>query len=134
TLAIAPAPKTLRVDYRYLGKWYTLEDKHGTGTLEGATPGEGGGTIDYQTGNVVVTLGALPDVGSRLIYSAGQNTDFQQRAGTVTPSAPVVEAQLQAPVEASAAVTFAWVSGGVAKTATAAATTGAITGDATGTL
>ena len=134
TLAVPPAPKTLRVDYRYLGKWYTLEDKLGTGTLAGATPGEGGGTIDYQTGNVVVTLGALPDVGSRLIFSAGQNTDFQQRAGTVTPSAPVVEAQLQSPVEAAEAATFTWISGGVQKSAVAAATTGVISGDATGTL
>lgn len=132
TLGVAPAPKTLRVDYRYLGKWYTLQDKAGIGTLEGASPGEGGGTVDYQTGNVVVTLGALPDVGSRLIYSAGQNTDFTQRAGTVTPTPPAVEVQLLNPVEPTTAVTFSWVSGGVTKTATAAATTGVITGDATG--
>lgn len=132
TLPVAPAPKTLRVDYRYLGKWYTLEDKQGLGTLAGATPSEGGGTIDYQTGNVVVTLGALPDVGSRLIFSAGQNTDFVRRDGTVTPTSPKVEFQLTDPAEPGAAITFSWTSNGVTKNATAAANTGVISGDATG--
>ena len=133
TLPFAPGVKTVRIDYRYLGKWYTLEDKQGNGTLEGASAAEGGGTVDYQSGNVVVTLGALPDIGSQLIFAGGQNSDFVERAGTVVPTSPVVEFQLQHAADAAVGVTFTWLSGGVAKTATADSA-GVITGQASGTV
>ncbi|KFN42345.1 hypothetical protein [Arenimonas oryziterrae] len=133
TMPVLPAPKTLRVEYRFLGKWYALADRKGDGTLEGATAAEGGGTVDYITGNVVVTLGGLPDIGSFLIYSCGQNTDYVQRSGTVTPTTPAVEFSVaNAPVEPGT-MTFAWYSGAVLKNATANSG-GVISGDATGTV
>lgn len=134
SLLVAPAPKTVRVDYRYLGKWYTLEDKRGDGALEGGNPGEGGGSVDYTSGDVVVTLGALPDIGSRVIFSAGQRVDFTQRTGSGVAVPPKVEAQLQQPAASSAGATLSWISGGVTKTATAAPTTGSLSGAASGTL
>lgn len=133
TMPVLPAPKTLIVDYRALGKWYRLQDTKGDGTLSGATPAEGGGTVDYVTGNVVVTLGALPDIGSFLIYASGQNTDYVQRSGSVTPTTPVVEFSVAgAPVEPGT-MTFSWYSGGVLKSATSNSA-GVIAGDATGTV
>jgi len=133
TMPVAPAPGTTRVDYRYLGRWYTLTDKRGDGALEGATPSEGGGTVDYISGNVVVTLGALPDIGSRVIFSAGQNADYTQRGGTLTPGTPAVAFTLATPPEPSAGVTLSWESGGTTRTATVASN-GTISGDATGSL
>jgi hypothetical protein len=131
-LPVLPAPKTTQVDYRFLGKWYTLRDVAGLGTLEGATPSEGGGTIDYVTGNVIVTLGALPDIGSQVIFSTGQNVDFIQRAGEVTPTTPKVEFRTEFPI-AETTATLSWVSNGVTKTASISSL-GVITGDGTGTV
>lgn len=68
TIDPAPARGTLQVSYRALGKWYTLQDD-GSGALRGADSSYGAGTINYLTGTVSVTLGALPDVGSAVIYT-----------------------------------------------------------------
>lgn len=65
-----PAPGTLFVDYRALGKWYRLRDE-GNGELVGGDAAYGTGTIDYVTGACTITLGALPDVGSSLLLSWG---------------------------------------------------------------
>lgn len=65
-----PAPGSLAISYRALGKWYVLRDD-GSGTLAGIDAAYGTGTIDYTSGAAVVTLGALPDVGSALISSWG---------------------------------------------------------------
>jgi len=66
-----PRPGTLSVSFMALGKWYELRDL-GNGELTG----EGSGTVDFATGAVSVSLNALPDVGSSLIYSyVGQLDD-----------------------------------------------------------
>ena len=59
-----PRPGTLTVSFMALGKWYELRDD-GAGTLAG----NGTGTVDYATGGASLSLEALPDVGSSLIYS-----------------------------------------------------------------
>ncbi|XVJ69894.1 MAG: hypothetical protein HEQ39_09730 [Rhizobacter sp.] len=70
TLLPIPAPGTLTVDYLALGRWYTLRDQGG-GTLKGVDPAFGAGTLSFTTGGIAVTLGALPDVGSEIIYTWG---------------------------------------------------------------
>ncbi|MFH7445211.1 hypothetical protein RA265_29485, partial [Pseudomonas syringae pv. tagetis] len=60
-----PAPGTVVVDYRALGRWYRLTD-NGRGQLVGK-PGQGSGTINYMTGSLVLTTGALPDLDSSII-------------------------------------------------------------------
>jgi hypothetical protein len=62
-----PVPGTLRVDYRAQGKWYTLKDD-GAGALRGADTAYGGGFVNFTTGTISATFGALPDVGSDVIY------------------------------------------------------------------
>ncbi|MGE6790895.1 hypothetical protein ACQKFS_02580 [Pseudomonas guineae] len=78
-----PRPGTLSVSYMALGKWYELRD-YGDGLLTG----EGAGTISFATGSVSLTLNALPDVGSSLIYSyvsSADNAIVQRAGGSVVP-------------------------------------------------
>ena len=71
-----PAPGTLLLDYRALGKWYRLRD-NGTGELVGGDVQYGTGTVDYINGALTVTLGALPDVGSSLVLSWGSPAHYE---------------------------------------------------------
>ena len=67
TLASPPTPGTLNVSYSVAGRWYVLRDD-GTGALRGATSAYGAGVVNFATGTVSVTLGALPDVDSAVIF------------------------------------------------------------------
>jgi len=126
----SPAPGTLQVSYRAQGKWYDLRD-NGAGALKGTHPEHGVGTVSYATGTVAVTLGALPDVGSEIIYAWGSKANYFNRASsTVAP--PSVTLQLTNPGVTPASVSINWHDG----TARAASDDGkgAIEGDATGTI
>lgn len=68
TLDQLPSPNTLSVAYMANGRWYVLRD-NGAGELRGTSPSYGVGTLNLTTGSVVVTLGALPDVGSVVIFT-----------------------------------------------------------------
>lgn len=68
TLEELPSPATLSVAYMTGGRWYVLHD-NGAGELRGVSPSYGVGTLNLTTGSVVVTLGALPDVGSIVIFT-----------------------------------------------------------------
>lgn len=78
-----PNPGSVIVDYRALGKWYRLRDD-GTGAVQGNDPAYGAGTVDYVTGALVLTLGALPDVDSSVLISWGSMVDYVIRAGTAS--------------------------------------------------
>jgi hypothetical protein len=73
-----PLPGTLRVEYRALGRWYTLSDL-GSGELAGDDPAYGTGIVDYLTGSANVSLGALPDVDSSIIYTWGTAIHYEMR-------------------------------------------------------
>lgn len=75
-----PAPGTLTVEYRALGRWQTLRD-NGAGVLVG----QGTGQINYATGTVEVTLAALPDVDTEIIYSWGDDTSADIQDGASDP-------------------------------------------------
>lgn len=122
---------TLSISYQVQGTWYVLSDA-GDGALRGYDASFGAGTYNPDTGAYVVTLGALPDMGSALVIQWGVPT--QEYAH---PSAPVGLSQtISLPDEADEAVDPAyfkatWLVDGVTKTATAAAD-GTLSGDATG--
>lgn len=78
TLLPVPAPGSLIVSFRALGRWYTLRDDS-AGVIKGSDPAYGTGSVDYITGAVVVTIGALPDVGSAMIFTWGSNVHVTQR-------------------------------------------------------
>lgn len=83
TLAPLPHKGTVFVDFRSLGKWYRLRDD-GTGALKGTDPAHGTGSLDPVTGSLVVTLGALPDVGSSVLFGWSSTIHHTVRAGTTT--------------------------------------------------
>ncbi len=124
-----PNPGTVVIDYRALGKWIRLVD-NGRGRLVG-NAGEGSATINYATGSVAVTLGALPDVGSALVYAWGTDLRARNSSGEVTVPAPTLRQQLDHAGAQPGTLTMSWTSSGAAKSATVNAS-GAISGDATG--
>lgn len=71
-----PAPGTLIIDYRALGKWYRLRDD-GAGVLAGEEPSYGTGTVDYISGAVVATLGTQPDNETSVLFSWGSTLHYE---------------------------------------------------------
>ncbi len=115
-----PNPGSLIVDYRALGKWYRLRDD-GTGAVIGNDAAYGAGSVDYATGAMVVTLGALPDVESSVLISWGSSVDYTIRAGATSDAASGLKQTFtleSLPIQpASLEITF--TSGATAYTATA---------------
>lgn len=115
-----PAPGSAILDFRALGRWYRLRDD-GNNQMAGSDPAHGVGTVDYVTGALVATLGALPDVGSSLLVSAGSNGDFEILAGATANAASALEQSVtltQLPIGAGS-LEWSFVSGGTTYTATA---------------
>lgn len=133
TLLPIPAPGTLVVDFRALGKWYRLRDD-GTGVMTGDDAAYGTGSINYTTGGMVITLGSLPDVDSSVLLAWGSPAHYVVRAGATSDASTAIEQTLQLtalPVSPGS-LTVSWVSGGVAKSATGAGLV--LSGNATGTV
>ncbi|MBS0354016.1 MAG: hypothetical protein JSR83_08970, partial [Proteobacteria bacterium] len=125
-LAPLPAPGTVRATFRALGRNYTITDD-GAGHLTGA----GAGTINYLTGQVAITLDALPDDRSALVFYWGQVQLFDNRSGFVASRPPEYVFDLDHTMIEPGSVTATWLSGGVTRTATANSI-GVISGAATG--
>ena len=87
-IAPLPAPGTVVVDYRALGKWIRLSD-NGRGQLVGK-PGQGSGTVNYATGSVVLTAGALPDIESSVMVSWGTPVLSEARTGDTSIAPPAL--------------------------------------------
>ncbi|MGH8386349.1 MAG: hypothetical protein ACRESJ_12760 [Pseudomonas sp.] len=87
-----PAAGTVVVDYRALGKWIRLQD-NGQGQLVGK-PGQGSGSVNYATGAVVLTTGALPDLDSSVIPSWGTPVLAESRTGDVAVEPPALHFML----------------------------------------
>lgn len=131
TLLPIPASGTLRVNYQVSGKWYRLSDR-GDGGLVGATSAHGAGSLNFTTGTVLVTCGALPDVGSEILFFWARAVDtFDRSAGTFDP--PKIRAALAHGNVVPNSLGLSWTVNAVAKTASDDGD-GALTGDATGTI
>lgn len=74
TLTPIPSPASLQVSYLSGGRWYVLNET-GTGPIAGSDSTVGAGMLNYSTGTVTLTMGALPDVGSQVIYSWAPTQD-----------------------------------------------------------
>lgn len=125
-----PKPGTFALSYMAQGRWYVLRD-NALGKLEGSDAAYGVGTINYTTGSMAVTLGALPDVGSPLIADWGDDNS----AKAVTTSLPAkLYAELELPDGTAAnGITVSWSNGATNYTATTNAS-GVLSGGATGQL
>lgn len=76
TMDPPPLPGSVVIDYRSGGRWYTLTDD-GSGQVKGAETSLGAGTLNPATGTLTVTLGALPDIATKVIVGwapAGSST------------------------------------------------------------
>lgn len=125
-------PATLSISYMAQGRWYVLSDA-GNGSLKGLDGSYGAGTYNKDTGAFVVTLGALPDVGSSLVLTWNVPTQETPQPSThlkATQSLTLNPPEGQAVQPGS--LTVAWEYSG-SKTASAAAN-GTLTGAATGVL
>ncbi|MBL0143860.1 MAG: hypothetical protein IPP91_17590 [Betaproteobacteria bacterium] len=140
TLPSVPARASLSVSYLSGGRWYVLREG-GNGVLAGADTSYGVGTLSFATGSLALTLGALPDVGSAIVFqyftqnSTGSvsNTDLYNGGKLYVPintSGELTEAPGETRIRAGAA-TVSWLYGAVTKTATDNGL-GILTGDATG--
>jgi len=114
TLNPLPAPGTVIVDFRALGRWYRLRDD-GAGVLVANDPSDGSGSVDYVTGAVIVTLGALPDVDSAVLFAWGSPAHYEILA-TSTDKVAHEWTVANAPIKPDT-LTITWAEGGVAKTA-----------------
>jgi len=132
TVNPVPQPGTLSISYMAQGRWYVLSDG-GNGSLKGLDASYGAGTINKNTGAFVVTLGALPDVGSALILTWNVPTQETQQPQAALKASQALQLS---PPEGKAvqpgSLSISWEYGGT-KTASAA-TSGMLSGAATGSL
>lgn len=100
TLLPIPARASLSVSYMSGGRWYVLQDA-GNGAVRGSDTGLGAGNLNFLTGTLAVTLGALPDVGSALVLQWAQAV-----ASPALPSSDLVMPRLFVPVTSDGAIGF----------------------------
>jgi hypothetical protein len=115
-LSPVPAPGTVSVDYMSLGKWYRLVD-NGAGGLSG-DDGIGTGMVDYATGSVVVTLGALPDINTELLYAWGTPAHYSAHVGGSVFRSPAVQILIEGGALQPSSISVTYIAGGVTKTIT----------------
>lgn len=126
-----PAAGAVAVDYRAQGKWVRLTD-NGAGKLVGRE-GEGTGTINYATGSALLTVGALPDVGSAVIWTWAGPASYVNRAGDTAIEIPAIRHTLTGGAVKPSTFSASWLANGLTKTATDNGS-GVLTGDATGNI
>ncbi len=119
-----PRPGTMRVSYMALGKWYTIEDD-GSGVMSGV----GTGSVSFITGTTTVTLEALPDVDSALLWS--YIVDQADDVAEISGSFPTAGGSVKIDFETGAApgsVVVTIISGGVSQTLDDTAVVGELAG------
>jgi hypothetical protein len=73
-----PTPGSVMIDYRAQNKWYRLYDD-GSGAIKGLDSSYGVAGVNFATGNVTLTTGALPDNGSDIIFYWASTTSTFDR-------------------------------------------------------
>lgn len=115
TLTPKPKPGSLSIAFMSQGNWYEIKDDPATGKIEGEDDGIGSGTIVYSSGIAAITLGALPDADTQIIWTWASQAHYTIRTGTVTAKSAV---QLPEGAIVRGSVTLGYLVGGVALTAT----------------
>ena len=125
-----PRPGTLVVSYIALGKWQDIRDS-GNGQMTGS----GTGTILFATGSAAITLDALPDPDSAIVFSyVAQNDDeVTIRTGSVPVDDIAFRHTVAKPGIKPGSMTVTYVSSGQNKTLTDQAN-GLLTGDGNGAI
>ncbi|CAH0445173.1 hypothetical protein [Ralstonia pseudosolanacearum] len=131
TLSPPPKPGALIVSYMAQGKWYDLRDQ-GDGAIRGTDSSFGAGTLDYVTGSVILTTGALPDANTAILFSWGTGASYFNRVG-VPVEPPTVRHTVAHPGIAPGSLRITWPDGARQRLATDDGH-GVITGDGSGTV
>lgn len=131
TLAPPPSPGALIVSFMAQGKWVDLRDR-GDGTIRGADSSFGAGTVDYLTGSIILTTGALPDANTSILFSWGTGASYFNRAAAPV-TAPTIRYAVEHPGIAPESLFISWRDGPHNRVARDNGH-GVISGDATGTL
>lgn len=111
-----PAPGSVAVSYMAQGKWYSLYDD-GAGAL-GGDEGTGVGTVDYATGSTVLTLAALPDADTQILFGWGSPAHYEAQAGSTVFDLPSIPITIDGGALEPSTLTIGYTAGGVAKTVT----------------
>ena len=127
TLFPKPAPGTVHVTYRAKEKWYTLVDTNGDGQLQG----DGSGSVNYETGTVLLTVADYPDVDTRIIFGWGSPDSYERNDTIAAPESPTYTVTVNNAPILPTSITITWESGAKSVTDDGA---GALTGDGTGTV
>lgn len=141
TFKVVPAKGSLSISYLTDGRWYVIRDD-GSGALKGSDTSLGAGYLNFTTGTVAFTLGALPDVGSAIILQFAEEVLV-----AATPSTELLNdgkfyfafnsngdlTEDAAKPLAPNSVVITWSLNGQTKTASDNGA-GILTGDATGTV
>lgn len=132
TIDPPPARGSLQVSYRAQGQWYTLSED-GSGVIRGGDSSLGAGTINFTTGTVSITLGALPDVGSAVVFTYAASV-LSRPLDQVAAVGPALGRAFGKPLSVGSTikpgtVTITW-NDGSARSATDSG--GVLIGDATG--
>jgi len=112
-----PAPGSISISYMAQGRWYKLYD-NGKGVLVPEKENTGTGTIDYASGSLILTTGALPDVDTSIIFTWGHGTAIHDNSGEIDGlDVPIVAELSNGPVDPGTVV-ITWDDNGTARTLT----------------
>lgn len=134
-----PAPRSLSIAYMAQGRWYELTDQGGTGNtgeVRGADSAIGSGSVNYATGSVVLTTGALPDAGTDVLFFWSGRPNYMVRQPSSTQK-PGIVFRIEQPgntryLDGSATIT--WPRAGSGNYIASINADGSISGDATGSM
>ncbi|MDP3651125.1 MAG: hypothetical protein Q8R67_05510 [Rhodoferax sp.] len=109
TLSPPPKPGALIVSFMAQGKWYDLRDR-GDGAIRGTDSSFGAATLDYVTGSIILTTGALPDASTAILFAWGTGASYFNRVtAPVTP--PTVRHTVEHPGIVPGSVLISWTDG-----------------------
>ncbi len=131
TLDPIPAKGSMTASYLSQGHWYELTDD-GSGALRGSDSSFGVGVLNFTTGTLSLTLGALPDAPSSIILQWAESVQSQAVQPTTRVTAgPVAMQTINTSVAIiPGALSISWAGGHVATDNGS----GVLTGDASGTV
>lgn len=90
-----PEPGSLKVEFLANSKWYTMQDL-GDGQIKGIDDAIGSGSVNHSTGSVSVTLGAMPDVDSAVMFFWAKSSPYYDFSGETLPLRYIFSTQHQA--------------------------------------
>ena len=125
-----PKPGTLVISYIALGKWQDLSDP-GNSLLEGS----GSGSVDYATGSVSLTLDAMPDPDSAIVFSyvAQNNDETEIHTGEAIAELPAFRHNTDKPGIKPGSLTISYLNNAETKTLSDQGN-GLLTGDGEGSV